>query len=229
MKPSYLAIIPARGGSKRLPNKNILHFCGKPLIRWTIDYALECSFLNKVLVSSDNRDILNLSSIKGVETLKRPNRLSLDKSTTISVILDILKNKKFRNYEYVVLLQPTSPLRTNHHITQAIELLESKKADGIISVSKSKEYPEHMNILPKSLKMDKFIDNKTAFIRTQDLPTYYKLNGAIYIIKTARLIKEETLFLTNNTYAYVMQRESSPDIDDINDFNYAEFLFKMKS
>ena len=227
MKNSYIAIIPARGGSKRLPNKNILDFCGKPLIRWTIDYALGCKSISKVLVSSENDEILNLSSIKDVDIVKRPHQLSLDDSTTISVVLDLLKYKKFSNYDYVVLLQPTSPLRTTHHIIKAIELLELKKADGIISVSKSKEYPEHMNTLSKSLKMHNFIDKQTALIRTQDLPTYYRLNGAICITRITSLIREKTFFLEKNIYAYVMPKDASIDIDDIDDFRYAEYLSKI--
>lgn len=226
MGNSYIAIIPARGGSKRLPNKNILDFCGKPLIRWTIDYTLDCEKIHKVLVSSDDVNILSVSSIKNVYPLKRPNSLSSDESTTISVVLDLLKNKKFANYDYVVLLQPTSPLRTSNHIKQAIELLELKKADGIISVSKSTEYPQHMNTLPKSLKMNKFIDKHTAFLRTQDLPTYYRLNGAICITRISSLMKEKTFFLEKNLYAYIMPRKASIDIDDIDDFQYAEYLSK---
>lgn len=227
MKNSYIAIIPARGGSKRLPNKNILDFCGKPLIRWTIDYALECNSISKVLVSSEDAEILNISSIKDVDIVKRPNQLSLDDSTTISVVLDLLNYKKFSNYDYVVLLQPTSPLRKTYHITKAIELLEQKKADGVISVSKSTEYPEHMNTLPKSLKMHNFIDKQTAFIRTQDLPIYYRLNGAICITRISSLIREKTFFLEKNIYAYVMPKDASIDIDDIDDFRYAEYLSKV--
>ena len=141
MSHSYLALIPARGGSQRLPNKNILDFCGKPLIKWTIDAALKCKKIDKVVVSSDSEKILKISSVLGVDILKRSKELSNNKAKMADVVLDVLSKSKYGRYKNIVLLQPTCPLRDEHQILKSIELMENKNASGIISVSKSTEYP----------------------------------------------------------------------------------------
>ena len=126
----------------------------------------------------------------------------------------------------IVLLQPTCPLRDEHQILKSIELMENKNASGIISVSKSTEYPQHMNILPENLDMSKFINDDFISTRTQDLPIYYKINGAIYISNVTSFKSQKSFFLKNKLYAFKMSKKLSIDIDDLNDFNYASFLYK---
>ena len=135
----FLAIIPARGGSKRLPRKNVLDLCGKPLIAYTIEAALKSKYIDKVIVSSDDEEILNISSNFGADIIKRPIDLANDTATTIDAIKHTIDN--FENYDYIVLLQPTSPLRNEKHIDEAIELLEKKKADAVVSVCEMEHSP----------------------------------------------------------------------------------------
>ena len=129
MNKTFLAIIPARGGSKRLPRKNILDLCGKPLISWSIEAALKSKYISKVVVSSDDEEILNISSNFGADIIKRPYELANDTATTFDTVKHTIDN--FENYDYIVLLQPTSPLRNEKHIDEAIELLEEKQADEV--------------------------------------------------------------------------------------------------
>lgn len=224
MKLSYLAIIPARGGSKRIPNKNILDLGGKPLIKWTIDAALKCNKIDKIVVSSDSEKILKIASSFEVDCLKRNKGLAEDTTPTASVVLDILKKDKYSNYTHFILLQPTSPFRNETHILNAINLIEAKKALGIISLSKSNEHPEHMNVLPSNLDMKSFIKTKHMFTRTQDFQNYYRLNGAIYICNINSFKLQKTFFLNKKQFAYIMSAKESLDIDTIDDFNYAKFM-----
>jgi len=129
----YLAIIPARGGSKRLPNKNILNLSGKPLIAWSIEAALKSEYIDDIVVTSDSDKILEIARNYDVITIKRPYYLASDTANSIDVIKHVIENVDGK-YDYLVLLQPTSPLRNEKHIDEAIELLDIKKADAIISV-----------------------------------------------------------------------------------------------
>ena len=221
----YLAIIPARGGSKRLPNKNILDLNGKPLIAWSIEAAKKNKYINNIVVTSDSEKILDIANKYNIKTIKRPDFLATDTATTFDTIkhtIDSLQEK----YEYIVLLQPTSPLRNEKHIDEAIELLEKKNADAVISVCETEHSPLWSNTLPEDLNMSNFLRDEIKNKRSQDLPKFYRLNGAIYICKTDKLLEEKTFLLKNNIYAYIMDRKSSIDIDDEIDFKLAEILIK---
>jgi len=219
---SFLAIIPARGGSKRLPRKNILDLNGKPLIAYSIEAGLKNKYIDKVIVSSNDDEILNISKKFGSNTIKRPDELASDTATTFDAIKYTINNTD--NYDYIVLLQPTSPLRNEKHIDEAIELLNDKSADVIVSVCEMEHSPLWSNTLDKSLSMNNFLRDEVLNLRSQDLEKYYRLNGAIYICKTERLLKEKTFFIKNNIYAYIMSRKDSVDIDDEIDFKLAEIL-----
>lgn len=218
----YLAIIPARGGSKRLPKKNILKLAGKPLIAWSIEAALRSRAINRVLVTSDDDEILTISKCYGADVLKRPDALAQDTSTSLDAIKHAIENS--HSYEYIVLLQPTSPLRTYQHIDEAIEFLEEKKADAVISVAEVEHSPLWMNVLPADNSMTGFLRENVLNCRSQDLPAYYRLNGAIYICRTEKLLEQNSFFLESNIYAYKMNTKSSVDIDSEFDFKLAEFL-----
>ncbi len=222
---TFLAIIPARGGSKRLPKKNILDLNGKPLIAWTIEASLNCDYINETLVSSDNDEILNISKKYGANILKRPEYLASDTASSFDAIKHAIESCN-ETFDYIVLLQPTSPLRNSKHITEAIDLLEEKNADAIISVCKMEHSPLWSNTIPSDSNMENFMGNEVKEKRSQDLETYYRLNGAIYICKKEKLLDENSFFIKNNIYAYKMSIEKSVDIDTKIDFKLANFYIE---
>lgn len=219
---TFLAIIPARGGSKRLPRKNILDLAGKPLIAWTIEAALKSKYINKVVVSSDNSEILAIAQKCGAEIIKRPDELARDTATTFETVKHAVEN--LEEYDYIMLLQPTSPIRNADHIDEAIELLLAKEADAVVSVCEMDHSPLWSNTLPDDRSMNRFLRDDVLNKRSQDLEKYYRLNGAIYICKTDKLLAEKSFFLNENIYAYVMDKKSSIDIDEGIDFKIAEFF-----
>ncbi|MGD8172519.1 cytidylyltransferase domain-containing protein [Vibrio sp. TRT 21S02] len=226
-----LAVIPARSGSKRLPKKNIKVLNGKPLIQWSIESAINCKLISKVVVSTDCEDIANIALNSGAEVpFIRPKNLSEDSSSSIDVILHALDHYKDKgeNYDFVMLLQPTSPIRSQAHNESAIELLKSKEADAVVSVCECEHSPLWANTLPESLSMDSFISDDIKNSRSQELPLFYRLNGAIYLSRVSRLYDEKSLFLSSNVYAYLMDNESSVDIDHELDFLLAETVLKYK-
>jgi len=223
---TFLAIIPARGGSKRVPRKNILDLCGKPLITWSIEAGIKSRYIDKVVVSSDDEEILNISKLYGAQTIKRPDELSTDIATTFDAIKHTIDN--FEKYDYVVLLQPTSPLRDEKHIDEAIELLLTKNADAVVSVCEMEHSPLWSNTLPQDINMSRFLRDEALNKRSQDLEPYYRINGAIYICKTDKLLDEKSFFLKNNIFAYKMDRKSSIDIDEEIDFMVAEALYQTQ-
>jgi CMP-N,N'-diacetyllegionaminic acid synthase len=218
-----LGIIPARGGSKRLPKKNILELCNKPLISWSIEAGLNSKYIDKILVTTDDNEIKNISKKYNIEIIDRPLSLAMDTSSTFEALehaISMIKEK----YEYIVLLQPTSPLRKHFHIDEAFELLISKDADAIISVSKMDHSPLWSNTLPKDNSMKDFLRAEIKNKRSQDLESYYQLNGAVFICKTDKLLEEKTFFLKENIFAYVMDKRYSIDIDEEIDFKTAELF-----
>ncbi len=222
----FLAIIPARGGSKRLPGKNILDLSNKPLIAYSIEAGLKSKYIDKVIVTSDSDEILEVSKKYGSDIIKRPDYLATDTSTTFDAIKHTVDN--FQDYDYIILLQPTSPLRDEKHIDEAIELLEIKKADAIISVSQTDHSPLWSNTLTKDMSLKGFLKDEMLNKRSQEIEKYYSLNGAIYICKIDRFLDEETFFLKDNIYAYQMDKESSIDIDEKIDFKMAKLILSER-
>lgn len=219
---TFLAIIPARGGSKRLPRKNVLDLNAKPLIAYSIEAGLKSKYIDKVVVSSDDEEILNISKQYGAEIIKRPNELASDTATTFDAIKHAIDNVE--TYDYIVLLQPTSPLRNADHIDKAIELLMAKQADAVVSVCEMDHSPLWSNTLPADGNMYGFIKDEIKNKRSQDLEKYYRLNGAIYICKTDKLLEEKSFMLKEKIFAFTMDRKSSVDIDEEMDFKMAEFM-----
>ena len=218
-----LAVIPARGGIKRLHKKNILPLNGKPLIAWTIQAAKNSQYIDEFIVSTDDDEISRISIEYGSKVLIRPGELSTDIATSIDVILHAINSIR-EQYDYIMLLQPTSPLRNNKDIDNAIELITKKDAKAVISVCESDHSPLWSNTLPEDGSMDDFIREEVKSKRSQDLPSYYRLNGAIYMAEIEGLRKEKTFFLKRKTHAYIMKRENSIDIDEPLDFKIAELL-----
>lgn len=219
---TFLAIIPARGGSKRLPRKNILDLAGKPLISWSIEAALKSKFIDMAIVSSDDDEIISVAKKFGAETIKRPIELASDTAASFDAIKHTIVNVE--PYDYIILLQPTSPLRDEKHIDEAIEQLMKKNSDAVVSVCEMDHSPLWSNTLPENESMSNFLRDEMKNKRSQDLEKYYRINGAIYICKSDILLKEKSFFLKDNIFAYIMDRKSSIDIDEEIDFKIAEII-----
>jgi CMP-N-acetylneuraminic acid synthetase len=222
------AIIPARGGSKRLPGKNILPLAGKPLISYSIEASLGSKYINKTFVTTDSEEIINVIQNYDINIIRRPEGLSTDTAKTIDVVIHAIQ-QLHEKPDYVVLLQPTSPLRTSKHIDEAFELLKRKSANAVISVCEMDHSPLWANTLPEDLSMEYFLPDSITEKRSQDLPKYYRINGAIYICKTDWLLEEKSFFLKKNIYAYIMSKAESIDIDDELDYLFAEILLNKNN
>jgi CMP-N-acetylneuraminic acid synthetase len=225
-----LGIIPARGGSKRLPRKNLLNLAGRPMITYTIEAGLQSAFIDELLVSTDDLEIAGISSAWGAQVpFMRPSALAKDESSTFEVIqhaIDYYKEEKEKEFEYIILLQPTSPLRDCTEIDRAMMLFQSKEADAVISVSECDHSPLWCNTLPDTLAMDKFLSEDIKNKRSQELDKYYRLNGAIYICRISSLMEQKTLFLQDNIFAFLMPREKSVDVDTMLDLMMCETILQ---
>lgn len=212
-----LGVIPARGGSKGIPGKNIFMIGGKPLIAWTIDAALESKYIDRLILSSDDDEIINVAKTLGCEVpFKRDMQLAADDTPGVDVVIDALN--RCSGYDYVVLLQPTSPLRTTEDIDTSLEYCIQNNAPACVSVCKSQHSPYWMFTLDKSKHMTPLLSENIPACR-QSLPSVYVLNGAVYIARVEWLIDKKT-FIASQTIAYEMLEERSIDID-------TEFDMKM--
>ena len=222
-----IALIPARSGSKRLKNKNVKLLGGKPLICWTIEAALKAKCVSRVIVSTDCEIIRDIALSAGAEVpCMRPKYLAEDDTTTSDVVMHMSSVLNLKNEDIVFILQPTSPLRTAQNIDDALALMDYKDADGIVSVSKSKHHPLWTNILPEDGNLENFLKPGILNKRSQDLPNYFSLNGAIYAYKVSALNKNKGIFYSNKVFAFVMSENTSVDIDDKYDFYVAEALLR---
>lgn len=224
-----LAIIPARGGSKRLPRKNIMPLFDKPLIAWSIEAAKKSKYIDNVIVSSDSEEILEVARAFEANTpFVRPKELAADDTRSIDVVIHALNFYEGDKYDCVILLQPTSPLRDEQDIDRAIEYFFIKNATSVIGVCEVEHSPLWSNTLDESMSMDNFLDDRYNNSRSQDLPTYYRINGAFYMSKVSSVLKNETFFTKKDIYAYQMSQEHSVDIDTFFDFITAESILKHK-
>lgn len=223
-----LAIIPARGGSKRLPRKAILPLGGKPLIVWTIEAALACSFIDTVCVSTDSEEIRNIALDYGAEApFLRPAELGSDTATSVDVAehaLRFYEEKCNKRFDTLILLQPTSPLRGSEDIRAAMRLYAEKKARNVVSVCETEHSPLWCNTLPPDASLVGFIRPELKKVRSQDLPIFYRINGAIYIVDTEEFRDKREFFLESRSYAYIMPKQRSIDIDEELDLAFAETL-----
>jgi CMP-N,N'-diacetyllegionaminic acid synthase len=224
---SVLAIIPARSGSKGLKDKNIRIFDNKPLIAHTIEYALKCTFISEVMVSTDSELYKNISLSFGAKVpFLRSEENSSDSSSSWEVVKEVLINyrKINRHFTDVVLLQPTSPLRNDKHINECFSYYLNKKADFVASICEVDHSPLFQNTLPENKSLYEFIKLKFENTQRQRLDQFYRINGSIYIVKTNHLLNSTTLY-NQNSFAYLMEKRSSFDIDDEFDFELAEAIF----
>ncbi|MCB2308250.1 acylneuraminate cytidylyltransferase family protein [Clostridium estertheticum] len=223
----FLVIIPARGGSKSIPNKNIMSICGKPLIAYTIDAGKKSKYIDEIIVSTDSDVIKVIAEQYGAKVpFLRPEELSNDTSKSIDVVIHAINfyKKNDVSYDYVILLQPTSPLRTFEHLDNAIEKLIESNSTSLVSVCEADENPVLMRRIENE-KLKEVISFEGTNLRRQDLPTFYKFNGALYINSNDMLINKRK-FVDENTVPYVMDKESSIDIDTMLDARLVELIIK---
>ncbi len=225
--PDILALIPARAGSKGLPGKNIRPLCGKPLVAWSIEAARGCKYVTRTVVSSDSDEILKVASVYGADVIKRPYLLALDDSSSESVVMHALDLPGFGQYSHILLLQPTSALRTAEDLDRAVETLLAEDAQALISVQETdnkilKAFVEHENGTLQGI-----CNNHYPFMPRQKLPATYMSNGAIYLIET-EIFKQSQSFLAPRTVKFLMSAEKSLDIDTLEDFMAAEAALKAQ-
>ncbi len=217
-----LALIPARGGSKGIKNKNIIDLCGKPLISYTIEAAKKSRYIDSVIVSTDSEKIAEVAVSSGASVpFLRPAAFALDTSTTIEAVCHAIRSlvEWGERYDVLVLLQPTSPLRTQEDIDGALEKFE-REGLPVASVSKAKESPILLRQLTGESQMVSLLGLPST-VRRQDMPPVYRVNGSIYINEISSLNKDTSL--NDNSCPYVMEESHSVDIDDYLDIEIAKY------
>ena len=223
-----LALVPARAGSKGLPGKNTRALLGKPLINWTIETAKNTKYIDDVVVSTDSLEIAELARQAGAKIpFIRPEKLATDTATSVDVAIHALyeMNSLFGSkYDFIVLLEPTSPLRKTTDLETMIEkiVLRAPYFDGIISLGEVREHPAYM----KKIIGDKFsnlMSDVTSTSRRQDNEPVYFPYGLAYIVKCATLLSEYTFYPKNCTY-HIIEPDQCYEIDSIHDFEFVESL-----
>ena len=214
-----VSIIPARGGSKGIPRKNIVDFAGKPLMLWTIEQAKASALVSEIYVTSDSKEILEIADAAGVKTIIRPPELSTDIAASESALLHVL-NQIEEAPEYIVFLQATAPLRKSNDIDNSISHLINGAADSLLSVTKAYDYIwEKSEGGISSLNFD-FLQRK----RRQDMKPLYYENGSIYVFKPD-ILKKYRNRLGGKISIYYMEPWQMVDINDNADLEWAEWLF----
>jgi len=222
-----LAIIPARGGSKGISNKNLHPLFNKPLIYWTINAAISSKSISRVIVSTDNQKIAQIAREFGAETpFIRPAELATDFSSTVDVVLHTLNNIECSKHSHFILLQPTSPLRNFNHINESFLLMKYNKCTSCISFSKTNKGKNLYFIRKKRFLENMFSKKILISQRRQDNDPVYVINGAIYIFNI-NYFKLNPVFLPNKKcFLYEMSPKFSVDIDTITDLLFCEYLLK---
>ncbi|MDI9472344.1 MAG: acylneuraminate cytidylyltransferase family protein [Bacillota bacterium] len=224
---AVLAIIPARSGSKGIRDKNIKLLAGKPLLAYSIVAAIQSGVFDEVMVSTDSRSYAEIAEKFGAKVpFLRSAKTSTDQASTRESVLEVhanyLKMNKF--YDEFMILQPTSPLRTHQDIMNAYNLFKRKEAKSVISVCEVDHSPHWANTLDETLSLKGFISQNMLMVR-QSLERFYRLNGAIYLHDTKYYLENAYCF-DETSFAYIMDKMNSVDIDDMFDFYMAEFFIK---
>lgn len=221
-----IAIITARSGSKGLKDKNIKMLKGKPLLAYTIEAAKKSGLFDEIMVSTDSDKYADIARQWGANVpFLRSERLSNDTASSWDVIKEVLEEYKSMGHDFdtVALLQPTSPLRTSDDIVKGYKVMEEKAANFVVGVCEMDHSPLWANTLPENYSMENFIRPEVVKIPRQSIPTYYRINGALYIVRVDHLMETLDIY-GNRSFASVMKKENSVDIDDQFDFIFAEAL-----
>ena len=222
-----LAIIPARGGSKGIPRKNVKAISGKPMIQYTIEAAKECLYIDKVVVSTEDEEIADISMRAGaIVPFSRPEELATDEAKTIDVVMHAVEfyERKAERFDIIVLLQPTSPLRNAEDITKALEYFMRNEQRSLVTVSEVSESPILMRNFNKENKLEKILEEDSD-VRRQDMKKFYRINGAIYINKASEL-NANTSF-NDNEMGFVLTQEHGIDVDEPQDLVVAEYYLSQ--
>ena len=221
-----LAVITARSGSKGLPDKNIKFMNGKPLLSYTIDAAIKSGMFDEVFVSTDSEKYADIARKYGASVpFLRSQENAGDTSSSWDAVMEALEKYKTldKEFETVALLQPTSPLRRAEDIINGYKLMEQKNAGSIVAVCETEHSPLWCNTLSENLSMKEFIPKGIVNRPRQEIPVYYRINGALYIVKTGFLTDDFDIY-DADCYAYIMDKKYSIDIDDELDFKLAEIV-----
>ncbi len=222
---SFLAIITARGGSKGLPRKNIKQLAGKPLINWTIEAAKKSQYLDRIVLSSEDAEIVKVAKDIGCEVpFLRPLELAQDDSKSVDVVIHMLQALE-KKYDFIVLLQPTSPMRKEAHIDAAIVKALASKSQCCVSVT-ANDKPIEWSMSIESNELFPTFSEENYKKRRQDLPVSYYPNGAVYVVSVEQFLKYKSFYIPGAS-PLVMSKPESCDIDDLNDFKYAEWLISQ--
>jgi CMP-N,N'-diacetyllegionaminic acid synthase len=229
-KNRIICIIPARKGSKGLKDKNIKKLNGVPLIAWSINIAKKCKFIDEIIVSTDSVKISKIAKKYGAKVpFLRPKKFATDKSSSFSVIkhaIDFYKKKKVF-FDYILLLEPTSPFRSLNDLNKFIIKIFKNKIESMVTVTKvEKNHPLFLYYINKKNILIPYIKNlQRLYIRRQDLKPLFYLEGSIYMSKISILLKHKS-FYHKKTQAFQIEKMKSLEIDDIDDFNLAKFYAK---
>lgn len=220
-----LALITARSGSKGVPNKNVKPLAGKPLILWTIEPALKSDYVDRLIVSTDSENIAAVAASGGCEVpFLRPDHLATDICGSMEVIIHALDNIA-EKYDYLLLLQPTSPFRKKQDIDEIIEYCVGLQAEAVVSVSEVK-HPMFLFYTEGGV-LRRFFKSGDRQIRRQDMPSAYEHNGALYLSTIDFLYKNKS-YMAENVFPYVTSGDINVDIDTFEDWRYAEYIAKDK-
>lgn len=224
---TLLAVIPARGGSKGIPRKNIKPLMGKPLISWSIDAAKKSKCIDKVIVSTDDDELASVARKLGADVpFIRPPELAADDTPGIAPVLHAIS--QLPQYEWILLLQPTSPLRSNEDIDAIWQLCQNRNAPSAVSVCETKKHPYWMYQFDAAKRIEPLIRGRPDVARRQDLPPAYELNGALYLARVDWLLKQQD-FIGPETLGYIMPPERSVDLDTPQDWKFIEFLIEQEN
>ena len=224
-----IAIIPARSGSKGLPEKNILDLNGHPLMYYTIKAALESGCFDTVMVSTDSEKYADIAQSCGAEVpFLRSEELSSDTAGSWDVVREVLTQYKVmgNSFDYVALMQPTSPLRNAEDIKNAFKMLSRDNVHTVVSVTEVEHPVQWCFTMPECGSMKTYAESPYNQMRRQDLETHYRENGAIYIVNASKILNRDYNYYGDNCYGYVMTRERSIDIDSRMDFMIADIYQK---
>ena len=222
---TVLAVIPARGGSKGLPRKNLAELGGKPLIAWTIEAALSSSFVDRVVVSSDSQEIIDVARELGADVpFVRPSHLARDDTPTWDTLVHALE--QVPSFDLVVLLQPTSPLRTTADIDAATQM-SVERGSPVVGVSVASKPPEWLYYASEQGTLEPVLPRQSAVRRRQEARPALAINGAIYVASAQRLLDNKG-FIGPDTLAYEMPAHRSVDIDNELDLSLAALIFASR-
>jgi len=219
------AVIPARGGSKSIPGKNIKPLCGKPLLAWPIDVAREVSEIDRIIVSTDDEQISAVARENGAEVYDRPAHLATDQALVIDALKELLGRLAAEGDapEWLILLEPTCPLRTADDVRKCLALVATDEYDSVATFKDADLNPHRAWRIREGIP-EVFIPGAVPWLPRQKLPKAFQLNGAVYVFRAALLGEESKSLLVGRLGAVLMPRERSQDIDDHLDFMIVEAL-----